>query len=216
MSEFDVDRSHYSHSEALAEALLFAAGTSVTLEDIAVVLKLKYKEAEAVLEKLSEKYASLGSGLVIKKFNGSYQLASRPALHDELKPHFEQISSAPLSRSALEALTIIAYNQPITRGNVEIIRGVNSDSVISTLLDRGLICEVGRSESPGRPVLYGTSTLFLKSSGLESIEELKAVSPEPTLLDLETQGENETDVAREDFAFGFSLTDETVPDKSNE
>ena len=86
------------------------------------------------------------------------------------------MTSSPLSRSALEALTIIAYNQPITRGGVEIIRGVNSDSVISTLLERGLVCEVGRSESPGRPMLYGTTDLFLKSAGITDIDELQKMA----------------------------------------
>ena len=81
----------------------------------------------------------------------------------------------------MEALTIIAYNQPITRGGVEIIRGVNSDSVVSTLLERGLICEKGKSDSPGRPVLYGTTELFLKSAGLSDIEELRNVIPLPDI-----------------------------------
>ena len=170
-----------SHAEALAEALLFASGSPVLTDDIALILKLKKSDTEAVLKRLSEYYTAHNSGLVLKKINDSYQLASKSSFHDELKPHFEQVSASPLSRSALEALTIIAYNQPITRGGVEIIRGVNSDSVVSTLLERGLICEKGKSDSPGRPVLYGTTELFLKSAGLTDIEELRDVIPLPDI-----------------------------------
>lgn len=178
-----------SHYESLAEAMLFAAGSPVRIEDMAIILKLRNSEAESVLDSLQAYYEKHNSGLVIKKIYGAYQLASKPSLHEELKPYFEQISSAPLSRASLEALTIIAYNQPITKGGVEIIRGVNSDSVISTLLERGLICEKGRSESPGRPVLYGTTDLFLKSTGLSSIDELREVIPvqEPVPIDIEEQ-----------------------------
>ena len=168
-----------SHAEMLAEALLFAAGSPVTIEDIAFILKIKKSEVSHVMDMLSGYYSSHNSGLTVKMINDSYQLATKSSLHEELKPYFEQVSAAPLSRSALEALTIIAYNQPITRGGVEIIRGVNSDSVVSTLLERGLICEKGKSDSPGRPVLYGTTDLFLKSTGISSIDELRSIIPVP-------------------------------------
>ncbi len=181
-----------SHSEAVAEALLFAAGSPVETEDMAVVLKLKNSEVESLMEKLGRYYENHNSGLVIKKIRNSYQLASRPELHDELKVHFEQVTNAPLSRAALEALTIIAYNQPITRGGVEIIRGVNSDSVLSTLFERGLICEKGKSESPGRPVLYGTTDLFLKSAGLESVDQLREIIP-PSDIELPQNAAPEAD-----------------------
>ena len=167
----DVDR--LSRREAVAEAMLFAAGSPVRADELALVLKIRTEEVESVIDRLSLFLSAHNSGLVIKKIHDSYQMASRPDFRDDLKPHFEQVASSPLSRSALEALTIIAYNQPITRGGVEIIRGVNSDSVISTLLERGLICEVGKSDSPGRPMLYGTTDLFLKSAGIKDIDELR-------------------------------------------
>ena len=168
-----------SRREALAEALLFAAGSPVREDELALVLKIRTEEVDGVVERLDAFLTAHNSGIMIKKIHDSYQLASRPEFRDDLKPHFEQVASSPLSRSALEALTIIAYNQPITRGGVEIIRGVNSDSVVSTLLERGLICEAGKSDSPGRPMLYATTDLFLKSAGVKDIDELRRVNPLP-------------------------------------
>ncbi len=196
-----------SHNESLAEARLFAAGSPVTTEDLAIQLKIKYAEVEKVIVSLGTYYAAHNSGLMVKKIGTSYQLASRPELHDELKSYFEQVTAAPLSRASLEALTIIAYNQPITRGGVEIIRGVNSDSVVSTLLERGLIQEVGKSESPGRPVLYGTTDLFLKSAGIADIEELRSMSGVQEVSDIVTgtdageavDGENEEPLTEENI-----------------
>lgn len=175
MSSFEDNR--MSHSESLAEALLFASGDIVSLEDISIVLKLKYSETEEVLKKLAARYESMNSGIILRKIDDGYQLASRPQLHEEIKSYFEEVTNAPLSRAAMETLTIIAYNQPITRGGIEIIRGVNSDGVLSKLIERGLVCEKGKSENPGRPVLYGTTSLFLKSVGLESLDELSKFDP---------------------------------------
>ncbi len=168
---------HYSRAEAVAEALLFAAGDLVTLDDLSMVLTMKYKEVERVMERLAMRYEARNGGIILRKVDKGYQLSSRPDLHDDLRVYFEESSAAPLSRAALETLTIIAYNQPITRGGLEIIRGVNSDSVLAKLVERGLVCEKGRSETPGRPVLYGTTTLFLKSTGLSSLEDLQQFDP---------------------------------------
>lgn len=168
---------HYSRMEAVAEAMLFAAGDVVSLEDISMVLRLKYKETEVIMERLAARYEARRGGIILRKVDKGYQLSSRPELHEELRSYFEETSSAPLSRAALETLTIIAYNQPITRGGLEIIRGVNSDSVLAKLVERGLVCEKGRSESPGRPMLYGTTALFLKSTGLSSLEDLQKYDP---------------------------------------
>jgi segregation and condensation protein B len=135
------------------------------------------KEVEKVMERLTARYEARGGGLLIRRIEKGYQLATRPELHEDLRVYFEETSTAPLSRAALETLTIIAYNQPITRGGLEIIRGVNSDSVLAKLVERGLVCEKGRSESPGRPMLYGTTELFLKSTGLSSLADLEQYDP---------------------------------------
>ncbi len=173
MSELE----RYSKGEAVAEAMLFAAGDVVSLEDLAMVLTMKYKEVEKVMDRLAKRYEARNGGIILRKVDRGYQLSSRPDLHDDLRVYFEETSNAPLSRAALETLTIIAYNQPITRGGLEIIRGVNSDSVLAKLVERGLVCEKGRSESPGRPMLYGTTELFLKSTGLSSLDDLEKYDP---------------------------------------
>lgn len=171
------EAARYSKAEAVAEAMLFAAGDVVSLEDLAMVLTMKYKEVEQVMERLAMRYDARNGGIILRKVDKGYQLSSRPDLHEDLRVYFEETSCAPLSRAALETLTIIAYNQPITRGGLEIIRGVNSDSVLAKLVERGLVCEKGRSESPGRPMLYGTTALFLKSTGLSSLEDLEKYDP---------------------------------------
>ena len=162
----------YSKNEALAEALLFAAGDSVRLADIAIVLKLDKKEAQEVMDRLMAAYEARHGGIVLRKLNDSYQFCSRPDLHEDMRDYFEHPRSATLSRAAMETLAIIAYNQPITRNGIELVRGVNSDSVVLRLLDKGLIYEAGRSENPGRPILYATTEQFLRAMGISSLEEL--------------------------------------------
>lgn len=171
----ELDR--YSKAEAVAEAMLFAAGDVVSLEDLAMVLTLKYKEVEKVMDRLEARYEAQNGGIMLRRVDKGYLLSTRPELHEDMRVYFEETSTAPLSRAALETLTIIAYNQPITRGGLEIIRGVNSDSVLAKLVERGLVCEKGRSESPGRPMLYGTTELFLKSTGLSSLADLEKYDP---------------------------------------
>lgn len=161
-----------SRTEALAEALLFAAGDGVSLTDAAIVLKLDKKEAAGVMERLAEQYESRNGGILLRRINDTYQLCSRPDLHEDLRDYFEKPKGQGLSRAAMETLSIIAYNQPITRSGIELVRGVNSDSVLLKLIDRGLVYECGRSENPGRPMLYGTTDTFLQSMGISDLSML--------------------------------------------
>ena len=161
-----------SRNEATAEALIFAAGDAVRLSDIALVLKLDLKEAADVMGRLMAIYEARRGGIILRKINDSYQFCSRPDLHEDLRDYFEHPRHAGLSRAAMETLSIVAYNQPITRNGIELVRGVNSDSVILRLLDKGLIYEAGRSENPGRPILYATTESFLRALGISSLEEL--------------------------------------------
>ncbi len=161
-----------SRTEAIAEALLFAAGDIVSLEDISIVLKLTKQETETVLARLAARLCAQGSGILLRRIGDGYQFSTRPDLHEALRDYFEAPLSQSLSRAALETLTVIAYNQPITRAGIEMIRGVNSDGVLGKLLERGLVEEMGRSENPGRPMLYGTTEVFLKSIGISDLSQL--------------------------------------------
>lgn len=172
MNDFSFTDNGLSRNEALLEALLFASGEPVDFADIASVLKLSNKETEEVIEKLKADYESRNGGIALRRIKKGYQLYSKPEFHDDMRDYFAKPRAQGLSRAAMETLSIIAYNQPITRNGIEIVRGVNSDSVLLTLIDRGYIYESGRSETPGRPILYSTTEAFLRAMGIEDLEQL--------------------------------------------
>ena len=157
--------------EASLEALLFVAATPVTVSQLAEALKEKPQAVEAGLHNL-EKIYSQNRGLSIQWHAGRVQLTTAPAVSGLVETFLGLEATARLSRAALETLAIIAYRQPITRPGVDAIRGVNSDGVMKSLLSKGLVQEVGRSEGPGRPILYGTTADFLQHFGLSSLAEL--------------------------------------------
>ncbi|MBQ8164617.1 MAG: SMC-Scp complex subunit ScpB [Clostridia bacterium] len=186
----------YSQEESIAEALIFASGAPVKIESIAIALKTDKKKATAVMEKLMQRYVARNGGIMLRKMDKSYAFCSNPALHDEIRDYFEKPSTSGLSRAAMETLSIIAYNQPVTRGNIEFIRGVNSDGVLVRLIERGLVEESGRLDAPGRPMLYKTTIKFLQSLGMESLSEL----PELEKIDLSKSSENQvTEEAAEEL-----------------
>ena len=164
------------------EALLFIVGNQgLSTEELADILQLNVDETRSLCHALQEDYDARGAGLQLVELAGSWQLVTRP----EYANYIRRLATAPmstqLSNAALEVLSIVAYNQPISRSEVERIRGVQSDGVISTLAHRQLIEEVGRQESPGRPILYGTTDLFLQTFGLRTLAELPELPPEETL-----------------------------------
>jgi len=132
------------------------------------------EEVLAALEEVKGWYGSPSRGLALEEIAGGYRLVTRPQYASVLEKLFARPYS-PLSRAALETLAIVAYRQPITRLEIESIRGIKSESVIATLVERGLIKEVGRGDGPGRPVLYGTTNLFLEYFGLRDISELPPI-----------------------------------------
>ncbi|MBC7263485.1 MAG: SMC-Scp complex subunit ScpB [Chloroflexi bacterium] len=155
---------------ALLEALLFVADEPVEVRSLASVLGVDVAAVEQGLEQLTGDHA--GRGLALQRKGDKVQLTTAP----EAAPYIERFLglgySGRLSQAALETLAIIAYQQPITRADIEAIRGVNCDAVLRTLLSRGLIAEVGRLEQVGRPILYGTTFAFLQYFGLQSLEQL--------------------------------------------
>ena len=156
--------------QVLLESLLFVSDGPVTLQRLAQVLDATVEEVEEAVQALAR--SCRDRGIRLQRHGEHVQLVSAP----EASVHVERLlgsqQTGKLSPAALETLAIIAYQQPVTRSTIEAIRGVNSDHVLSTLETRGLICEVGRQETVGRPVLFGTTFEFLQYFGLGSLEEL--------------------------------------------
>lgn len=159
---------------ACLEALLFVAPGAVTTNQLAVALNVSVQQVEQGLKELEEVYRSESAqrGLRLQRSGTRWQLTSAPQAAPLIERFLGLEASSRLSRAALEALAIIAYQQPVTRPQVDAIRGVNSDGVLKSLLSKGLIQEVGRAEAPGRPILYSITSEFLQYFGLNSLEEL--------------------------------------------
>lgn len=161
--------------ESVIEGLLFAAGDAVPLDKIAEIIEVDRKTTRLILANMIINYKNSGRGIIIREINNAYLLCTRPEHHEYLKKLFEPRQKQGLSQAAFETLAIIAYNAPITRARIEQIRGVNSDSAITRLLDKNLIREAGRMDSPGKPVLYETTDEFLRSFGFRSLADLPGI-----------------------------------------
>ncbi len=156
------------------EALLFVAPGPVTAASLARVLELPPSTIEEALIALGESFDQ-GSGLSLQWHAGRVQMTTAPRLGNLVERFLGLEATSRLSRAGLEALAIIAYQQPVTRPQLDAIRGVSSDGVMKSLLSKGLIQEVGRAEGPGRPILYATTTDFLQYFGLKSLAEMPSL-----------------------------------------
>ena len=161
--------------EDLLEALLFSLGRTVSLEEMAICLHMGVDGAELGAERLRKKYEERQGGLLIRKLEGKYQMVSHPKTYDALIRVVKQSRKPVLSDVHLETLSIIAYCQPVTKAEVERIRGVKSDHAVNRLVEFGLIEEVGRLDAPGRPVLFGTTEEFLTRFGVDSLSSLPSL-----------------------------------------
>lgn len=157
---------------AILEALLFASPDPLSIEQLEAILGEEEK-ADIIqnLNYLQERYETKGSGLTIIQVAGGFRMSTRPDLHPWLS-RLAKTRPARLSRPALETLAIIAYRQPITKAEVEVVRGVLVDGVLKTLMERGLIRVLGRKREVGRPLLYGTTRTFLEYFGFHDITDL--------------------------------------------
>ena len=155
----------------IIESVLFASGKSVALTDIAEKLEVSMKEVKKALESLSEKYGEEG-GIQLLQFNGKAQLASNPVYKANVEAVLNPIREKELTRTILECAAIVAYKQPITKTEIELLRGLNSDYAVHALLDLKLIYPCGRKDAVGRPILYATTDEFLKRFKLNSLEDL--------------------------------------------
>ncbi len=154
------------------EAVLFSGGEPLSADKICSALSLPKRDFNDGIEYLKNKYSAEDSGIELLKLEDSYQLAVKKLYSPDVKQVFEIKKGAALSPAAMEVLTIAAYNQPVTKAFVEHVRGVDSSSVVNSLVEKDLLCETGRLNLPGRPVAYKTTDNFLRAFGLESIAEL--------------------------------------------
>ena len=165
--------------KAVVEAVLFAMGNSVELKKLAAVLNMSDTETKALIGSMQEEYNSdVNRGITIVELEGSIQMCSKTEMYE----HLMKIATVPkhysLTDTVLETLSIVAYKQPVTRIEIEKIRGVNCDHAVNKLLEYGLITELGRLDAPGRPLLFGTTEEFLRCFGVKSLDELPTVSAE--------------------------------------
>ena len=172
------DRVRKREEENLVESLLFSLGRSVSVEEIATCLNMGKDGAFLAAERLRERYEERQEGLLIKKLEDRYQMVSHPKTYEGLIRVVKRPQKPVLSDVALETLSIIAYCQPITKVEVERIRGVKSDHAVNRLVEFGLIEEVGRLEAPGRPMLFATTEEFLYRFGVNSLKDLPALPEE--------------------------------------
>lgn len=157
------------------EALLFVSGESLSLRTLSTHLEVSAKDLEKILEEMIVEYEEEHRGIKLISINGEYQLVTKAQNSDVIQKLLKKNKRQSLSQASLESLAIIAYKQPITRIDIDEIRGVKSESAIQRLIEKELIKEVGRLEVPGRPILFGTTEEFLRQFGLKTLKELPSI-----------------------------------------
>ena len=181
MNKFDIGQVEFLETsikapqKAAIEAMLFVSGEPLTLREIAINLEATPKYVEELLEEMMADYEVTNRGIKLILINGAYQLVTKAEYSDYVQKLLKKNKRQSLSQASLESLAIIAYKQPITRIDIDEIRGVKSESAIQRLLEKELIKEVGRLEVPGRPILYGTTEEFLRQFELHNLEELPSL-----------------------------------------
>lgn len=164
-------------AEAVLEAILFTMGESVEVSKLAEVIEENVKTVKEILMEMQTKYLEENRGIFIMELEDSVQLSTKPEMYE----HLIKIAKTPrkmvLSDTVLETLSIIAYKQPVTRAEIERVRGVSCDHALNKLLDYELVTELGRLDAPGRPLLFGTSEQFLRCFGVRSLDELPELNP---------------------------------------
>lgn len=159
------------------EAILFASGSPVKLSDMAKATGLEEKDCRILVDILREALEKRGSGMAIMKLENSYQAATCPRYYPDIEKLYRTQQQVKLTQAQMETLAIVAYRQPVTRQEVSDIRGVNSDAVVSRLVQVGLVEEAGRLRAPGRPILLKTTDAFLRQFQLESVKDLPPLPP---------------------------------------
>ena len=169
------------------EAILFVAGEAVSIRDMAKALQIEEKELKTALKEIGSEYDYEQRGFMLKRFGDKVQLATRPLYSEDVLRLLQPVQQQSLSQAAMETLAVVAYKQPVTRAEVEQIRGVKCDYSLQSLMMKGLIQEAGRKDTIGRPILYATTDTFLSHFGIQGLEDL------PPLPETESGATEETD-----------------------
>lgn len=167
-----------SRIEGIIEAILFTMGHSVELSRIAAAVGHDEETTRKVIRNMMDKYDALDRGIHIIELDGSYQMCTKPEMYEYLIRVASQPKRYVLTDVQLETLSIIAYRQPVTKLEIEKIRGVKSDHAVNKLIEYDLVCEVGRLDAPGKPILFGTTEEFLRRFSIQSLDDLPGINPE--------------------------------------
>ena len=178
--------------EASIEAILFSMGEAVDSERIAVAIEQDAETTRKIIRNMMDRYEAEDRGIMIIEMDGAFQMCTKPAHYDCLKKLIHLPKKHMLTEVMLETLSIIAYKQPITRAEIEAIRGVSSDHAVNRLIEYRLIEEKGRLNAPGRPIQFGTTQDFLRSFGLQSLDDLPVIRPDK-VEDFKLEAEQEYD-----------------------
>ncbi len=176
--------------EAAVEAVLFAMGDAVSVDKLAAAIGHDTETTRKLVHQMMDRYNSREGGLEIIELEDSFQLCTRKEYYDTLIKVAKQPKKYVLTDVQLEVLSIVAYKQPVTRQEVEKIRGVNSDHALNRLVEYGLVGEAGRLDAPGRPILFGTTEEFLRNFGVRSTEELPSIQPD-LMEEMKSEAEEE-------------------------
>ena len=187
-----------NESMAVIEAVMFAHGDPITPEKLSEASGIDLETTVKLIDQLERKYNVQESGLRIIRLNDGFQISTRPEYSGYIKSALETRRQAPLSQAAMETLSIIAYNQPVTKSFVEQVRGIDSSSVVNTLVERDLLEEAGRLDLPGRPVAYRTTDTFLRCFGISSLRELPPLPNQEGQLDFDELAEMELEKQAEE------------------
>ncbi|MBM3709502.1 MAG: SMC-Scp complex subunit ScpB [Actinobacteria bacterium] len=188
MSKIKKDKSDLFYNDenwlkSCIEGIFFISEKPVTIHEICQALKINEKKAKSIIKNIEGEYDEKNGGFILRQVSGGYKFYSNPNLNDVLKDFVKSNIRTYLSQAALETLAVICYRQPVTRTQVAEIRGVRTDSVFQTLVEKGLIKDAGRLKEPGNPILYRTTDRFLEILGINSLKDL------PPLKDFEDSNE---------------------------
>ena len=179
------------------ESMMFTWGEPLDVKMAADVFNISKQDAYNYFKELQSEYEQEGRGIVIREVNGAFQFVTREENADYIERLCTPVKAKRLSQSALEVLAIVAYKQPVTKGEIEAIRGIKCDRVMEGLMAKNLVEAVGRSEAIGRPILYGTTDTFLKNFGFTSIRDLPEIDDIESAINVDVDAEEEKDPVAE-------------------